>query len=277
MGWLSKGSLRRPRVLSAIAGVAGLGTLAAVAMVAAPSTALAQAPNSGGSSGGSPIVYVNPPKRLIPEGQALFAEDCETCHGVDAQGSTRAPNLQGLGAATVDFWITTGRMPLADPTTQAIEKPPRLTNQQAEAIASYIVSLAPGGPGIPSVNLKAANISRGEFLFSEDCAACHTITGVGDALANNVFAPSLYPATPTQVAEAIRTGPGNMPRFGPGTLSNQEVADVVRYVEYLHAPNDRGGAGLGHVGPVTEGLVAIVFGLGGLMVAGYWIGGRAPR
>lgn len=144
VGWLSKGSLRRPRVLSAIAGVAGLGTLAAVAMVAAPSTALAQAPNSGGSSGGSPIVYVNPPKRLIPEGQALFAEDCETCHGVDAQGSTRAPNLQGLGAATVDFWITTGRMPLADPTTQAIEKPPRLTNQQAEAIASYIVSLAPG-------------------------------------------------------------------------------------------------------------------------------------
>jgi ubiquinol-cytochrome c reductase cytochrome c subunit len=247
-------------------------------MLVAPSTALAQpATSTPTPSSSAPIVYVNPPKSLIPEGRTLFSEDCETCHGVDAEGSYRAPNLQGLGAATIDFWITTGRMPLADPTVQAAEKPPRLTNQQAEAIAAYVTSLAPGGPGIPSVNLKTANISRGEFLFSEDCAACHTITGVGDALADNVFAPSLYPATPTQVAEAIRTGPGNMPRFGPGTLSNQEVADIVRYVEYLHAPNDRGGAGLGHVGPVTEGFVAIVFALGSLMVAGYWIGGRATR
>lgn len=239
------------------------------------SAKVAAKPASHGASSGKPIVYKNPPKSLIPQGRQLFAEDCQTCHGPQAEGSVRAPNLQGLGAATIDFWVSTGRMPLADPTEQAAVKPPRLSHQQQLAVSAYVASLAPGGPAIPSPNLGLANLSKGESLFSENCAACHTITGAGDELANNIYAPTLSAATPTQVAEAIRTGPGNMPRFGPGTFSNQEVDDIVRYVSYLKHPNDRGGLALGGVGPVAEGFVAILIGLGSLMVAGYWIGGRA--
>ena len=40
------------------------------------------------------------------------------------------PNLQGVGTATVDFWITTGRMPAVN--VKAIEaerKPPVLTER----------------------------------------------------------------------------------------------------------------------------------------------------
>ena len=224
-----------------------------------------------------PIVYQKPSPSLIPQGRTLFIENCSTCHGIDAVGSSRAPNLQGLGAATIDFWVYTGRMPLADPTVQAIQKPRKFNRQQTLAIAAYVSSLAPGGPAIPSVNVAGANISQGESLFSTNCAACHTITGVGDALANNVYAPSLYGVGATQIAEAIRTGPGNMPRFGNGTLSNAQVADVVKYVLYLQKPQDPGGISLGHVGPVTEGFVGILIGLGGLMLFGYWIGGRAQR
>jgi ubiquinol-cytochrome c reductase cytochrome c subunit len=112
-------------------------------------------------------------------------------------------------------------------------------------------------------------------MFGLNCAGCHVITGTGDALANSAFAPSLYQATPTQIAEAIRTGPGNMPRFGPGTLSDSDVNDIVRYVRFLQKPPDTGGIGLGHVGPVTEGFLAIVVGLGVLILAAYWIGLRA--
>jgi ubiquinol-cytochrome c reductase cytochrome c subunit len=239
------------------------------------SAKVAAKPVSHGVSSSKPIVYKNPPKSLIPQGRQLFAEDCQTCHGPQAEGSVRAPNLQGLGAATIDFWVATGRMPLADPTEQATVKPPRLSHQQQLAVSAYVASLAPGGPAIPSPNLGLANLSKGESLFSENCAACHTITGVGDELANNIYAPTLWTAAPTQVAEAIRTGPGNMPRFGPGSFSNQEVDDIVKYVGYLQHPNDRGGLALGGVGPVAEGFVAILIGLGSLMVAGYWIGGRA--
>jgi ubiquinol-cytochrome c reductase cytochrome c subunit len=211
----------------------------------------------------------------IALGKTLFVENCSSCHGDTASGTSRAPNLQGLGAATIDFWISTGRMPLADPTVQATVKPSRFTRSQELAIDAYVSSLAPGGPGIPQVNLGAASLSAGEGLFSTNCAACHTITGVGDALAGGVYAPSLYPATTTQIAEAVKTGPGNMPRFGTGNLSNQQVADIVKYVKYLQHPNNAGGIGLGHVGPVAEGFVGILIGLGSLMIAGYWIGGRA--
>jgi ubiquinol-cytochrome c reductase cytochrome c subunit len=274
------------------AALAGLGVLGVSTVLLYPhaahaqsSTAVPSAPSKAPSkvvykagtraSSSQPIVYKNPPRSLIPEGRELFAEDCQTCHGPDAEGSSRAPDLQGLGAATIDFWVSTGRMPLALETTQAAIKPPRLTRQQQLAVSAYVASLAPGGPAIPYVNLALSNISKGESLFSEDCAACHTITGAGDALANNVYAPPLSAVTATQVAEAVRTGPGNMPRFGSGTLSNQEVDDIARYVLYTQHPEDRGGIALGHVGPVAEGFAAILIGLGSLMVAGYWIGGRA--
>ncbi|MDA8081950.1 MAG: c-type cytochrome [Actinomycetota bacterium] len=270
-----------PVALGVAASVGGLALFSQGAVAAtstgSSSTSGANSVTYGGTSGAgsAPITNVKLNPATIALGKTLFVENCSSCHGDTASGTSRAPNLQGLGAATIDFWVSTGRMPLADPTVQATVKPSRFTKQQTLAIDAYVSSLASGGPKIPEVNLGSASISAGEGLFSTNCAACHTITGVGDALAGGVYAPSLYPATKTQVAEAIRTGPGNMPRFGPGNLSNQQVADIVKYVKYLQHPNNAGGIGLGHVGPVTEGFVGILIGLGSLMIAGYWIGGRA--
>jgi ubiquinol-cytochrome c reductase cytochrome c subunit len=215
------------------------------------------------------------PDALANVGQPLFVNNCSSCHGLNAQGTDRGPNLVGLGAATVDFWVSTGRMPLAYPGAQAVRKPVLFSRTQQLGIVSYVTSLGAGGPGIPALDQQAADQSNGNDVFGLNCAGCHVITGVGDALANSAFAPSLYQASPTQIAEAIRTGPGNMPRFGPGTLSDKDVNDVVRYVTYLQKPANPGGAGLGHVGPVTEGFLAIVVGLGVLILAAYWIGIRA--
>jgi ubiquinol-cytochrome c reductase cytochrome c subunit len=220
---------------------------------------------------------LNSSPNILAEGQQLFDNNCSACHGALAEGSDKAPNLVGLGPATIDFWVSTGRMPLAVPSEQAIQKPPRFSEPQTRAIAAYLASLDPGaGPGIPEVNLNGANLGEGESLFSLNCAGCHTITGVGDALADNVFAPSLVNATPTQIAEAVRTGPGEMPRFGPGTISPQHLDDLVAYVHSaIQHPDNRGGIGLGRVGPVAEGFVVLLVGLGGLMLVSYWIGDRA--
>ncbi len=231
--------------------------------------------SNGHGNGNGSITNVNLDPSTIPFGKSLFVENCASCHGNYAQGSSRAPNLQGLGAATIDFWVSTGRMPLADPTTQAVQKPPRFSRSETLAIDAYVTSLASGGPAIPNVNLQMANEANGSELFATNCAACHTITGAGDALASGVYAPSLLSASPTQIAEAIRSGPGNMPRFGPNTLTDQQVANIAKYVTYLQKPIDQGGIALGHVGPVTEGFVGILIGLGLLMLAGLWIGGKA--
>jgi ubiquinol-cytochrome c reductase cytochrome c subunit len=218
------------------------------------------------------------PKSLVELGKTLFVENCSACHGVNAQGSVVAPNLVDLGPATIDLWIRTGWMPLAAPGIQPINKPPKFTIPQTNAIVAYVTSLGPLGPKIPVIDLRKADISEGFSLFSLNCAACHTITGAGDALANGVHAPSLHGVAAEQIAEAIRTGPGNMPRFGPGTISHQHLVDIVGYVvKEIQHPDSPGGLGLGGVGPVAEGFVGLFVGVGGAMLIAYWIGDRTEE
>ena len=72
----------------------------------------------------------------------------------------------------------------------------------------------------------------------------------------------------------MRTGPGQMPVFGVAAVPADQLDDVVAYVRYLHHPTDRGGQPLWFLGPVAEGAVAIILGLGVLLLASRWIGSR---
>jgi len=241
--------------------------------------------------GNGAIIYTLPKASLAALGQALYATNCAACHGDKANGvpahagdpryaNVRAgnyPNLRGVGSAAVMFWITSGRMPAAAGTNvQAVRRPPRLTYTQALEVAAYIDSLTstPGLPYVPNVNLKGGSLSTGASLYALNCAACHTITGDGDALASGTYAPSLRNVPANQVVEAIRTGPGNMPRF-TGNLSDRQVRDIVKYVTgYIQHPKNPGGLGLGGLGPVAEGFVGLALGVGLLCLAAFWVGER---
>jgi ubiquinol-cytochrome c reductase cytochrome c subunit len=261
--------------------------LAVVGGVAVVSLLTSSASGASGSSSATivhvrtpPIVYTVPRNpSAVRAGERLFEANCASCHGPEAAGTSVAPNLVGVGPATVSFWVSTGRMPLAAADVQASAKPPRFGPLQTRQLAAFVNSLGPPNPGypvgIPHVNLSTTNLSQGNSLFVLNCAACHTITGSGDALANGAQAPTLHRATSTQIAEAIRTGPGNMPFFGKGNLSDQQVADIVAYVRGpIQHPNNRGGLGLGGIGPVAEGFVALLIGVGGIMLIAFWIGER---
>jgi ubiquinol-cytochrome c reductase cytochrome c subunit len=252
-------------------------TPTAVTAVPSPSAA---AKNAAPSNQGG-IIYTDLPASFIAPGQALFAANCASCHGPLANGVVKngvaiAPNLEGLGAGTVDFWVSTGRMPLENISAQAIRKPPRFNRIQTLEIAAWVQSLAPGqGTKVPLVKTAGADLESGNTLFTLNCAACHTISGAGDALAFGAYAPSLHLATPTQVVEAIRSGPGNMPRFSPGNITDTEARDITAYVTgVLQHPNNAGGAGLGGIGPVGEGFVGLLIGVGVLMLVCFWIGDR---
>ena len=60
------------------------------------------------SYGNTAITYANPPQSFISAGRLLFAQTCSSCHGSEANGvnpegqAAIGPNLQGVGAATVD-------------------------------------------------------------------------------------------------------------------------------------------------------------------------------
>ena len=176
--------------------------------------------NASGSGSGSsdPITYSTPSSpSQITQGETLFLENCASCHSsqgipagggnpTDGPGVIAGPNLRGLGAATIDFWLSTGRMPLAVNAAQATRKPVRFSQAEILDIVAYVTSLQPSNndrPGIPSVDTSSANLADGNSLFVLNCAACHTITGSGDALANGAVAPSLHFATASQIAEAI--------------------------------------------------------------------------
>ena len=208
-------------------------------------------------------------------GQDLYITGCSSCHGVDAEGTRRGPSLQGVGAASVDFYLSTGRMPLeSSGQRQAVRKPPAYDRQQIDDIVAYVTSRAPGGPGIPEVDIDEADLVEGGELYRANCAACHGAAGIGGALAKGRVAPPLRPADPLEIAEAIRIGPGFMPNFGPETFDDEQVRDIAAYVEHLDHANDPGGGNLGRVGPIPEGFVGWLVGLGVLLIAAYWIGER---
>ncbi|MDA8400121.1 MAG: c-type cytochrome [Actinomycetota bacterium] len=268
-----------PAGLVVLVGIVGLFSAMGTARAAAPKPIITTGASTGARTvPGASTSTAKPPsvRLLLAEGRKLFLANCSSCHGAQADGTSRAPNLVGLGAATIDFWVSTGRMPLEDPTIEAARKPPRFNRAKTLSIVRYVTSLGAGGPPIPKLDLKKANMAQGASLFALNCASCHTITGAGDALANGAYAPTLHLATPTQVGEAIRTGPANMPRFGPGTLSKKEVNDIVAYVTGpIQHPKDPGGIGLGGIGPVAEGFIALLLGVGVMMLLSLWIGDRA--
>jgi ubiquinol-cytochrome c reductase cytochrome c subunit len=209
----------------------------------------------------------------IAEGRNLFVEECATCHGLYAEGSSQAPSLIGVGAAAVNFQVTTGRMPAAELGAENDRKPPRLDAAQTAAIAAYIQSLG-GGPTVPSaaqVGTAGANVGLGQQLFVADCAACHNFVGAGGALTFGKNAPPLVPSTPTQIYEAMLTGPEAMPVFNDLTITPQEKRDIIAYVTQVRAQPNPGGFSLGRVGPVTEGLVAFLGLLLFMVLAALWI------
>jgi len=209
-------------------------------------------------------------------GRRLFLTGCASCHGQNGEGTSQGPDLRGVGAASADFQLSTGRMPNTAPDRQSVTKRSPYTSREIDDLVAFVASLG-SGPPIPHVHDPPGDLQEGGQLFLDNCAACHSAAGNGGALSVGRDAPTLHGATPVEVAEAVRTGPGNMPVFGPGTFTPEQVNSIVRYVEYLKKPQDPGGLSLGLVGPITEGLVAILVGLGALMLITRWIEPSAMR
>lgn len=249
------------------------------ALVAAPIAAAGIAlgfAHASAAERDSAHAQTGPDSNAVERGRKLYLTGCASCHGANGEGTALGVDLRGVGAASADFQLTTGRMPSTAPNRQSVSKPPVYRRSEIDDLVAYVASLGPGPP-IPNVRDPHGDLQQGGRLYLNNCAACHSAAGNGGALSLGRDAPTLHPATPTQVGEAVRSGPGNMPVFGPETLTPRQLNSIVRYVEYLKDPNDPGGLPLGLVGPITEGLVAILVGLGALMLATRWIEPRAVR
>jgi ubiquinol-cytochrome c reductase cytochrome c subunit len=260
-----------------------LGGIALLALLLTPATGAAS------GAGAARVAAQQQPAdspALEARGRELYQNACASCHGPDPAGASYYPRVPSLadtgGAAAVDWVLRTGRMPWKDNKGPAIERgEPRFNDQDIRALVVYI-GKAVGDAQVPQVDPALGNLQRGRQLYGQACAACHGMNGAGAALGGQNIAVSLQDVDPQDVADAIKIGPGQMPvgggltdyEFGSAD-SAQEVNDIARYVESLRtSPYNRGGAPIGGKGPVPEGFVAWVIGLGALVLAARWIAGR---
>jgi ubiquinol-cytochrome c reductase cytochrome c subunit len=200
-------------------------------------------------------------------GTQLYAGNCASCHGIDGRGvSSRTPqsgagnikgegpSLRGVGALAADFYLRTGYMPLGKVGEQPRRSRVLFTDREIRALVAYVASLQ-GGPPVPPVHPEQGTLSDGLQLFTEHCAGCHQAVAQG-GFVTGARVPPLQQATPEQIAQAVRLGPYLMPAFSERHISDRQLDSIVRYVLWTRHPDDRGGWGIGNIGPVPEGMVA---------------------
>ena len=218
----------------------------------------------------------------IEEGKALFDVSCSSCHGLNGEGTSQGPSLIGVGAASVDFQMGTGRMPAALPQAQIPSRPNIYTQEQIDAVAAYVHSLG-AGPDVPAESqyspegLSAEEIARGGALFRANCSSCHGIIGGGGAMPEGKYAPSIVETSAVHKWEAVRTGPQQMPSFSQDILTDQDVREIIAYVDQANAQANHGGLTMGGEGPVSEGWWVFLIGIGGLSLFAAWIAKKGAR
>ena len=212
----------------------------------------------------------------VEAGRQLFNTACITCHGANLQGVPgRGPSLIGVGSAAVYCQVSTGRMPASAQGGSMPRKTSRFDQQQIDQLGAFVESLG-GGPQVPTGDLRVpdSQLAEGGELFRLNCAGCHGATGKGAPLSAGKSAPGLRNASDQQIYTAMLTGPGNMPVFSDNQLTPDQKKAILSYIQTLKASKDPGGNGLDRIGPVSEGLVVWILGIGALMIVILWIGAK---
>lgn len=274
--------IRRSALVVASLLVVGAGLLLLFGEAEAGTSAGEGDPDTGSEEQPAPLddaeaqLQANADPAMVAAGEQLYLTACVNCHGVGGVGTPGYPSLVGVGAASADFYLRTGRMPLSFPVPQPPVKPPAYDDTEIRQLVAYVASLG-DGPPVPDVDPARGSQPEGGELFLANCAPCHQSAGNGGALSYGNHAPSLLSVKPTQVGEAVRIGPGQMPVFGPDTLTDAQVDSIANYILYLQDPDDAGGLEIGATGPVPEGLVAWLVGLGLLLLVIRWITKESPK
>nr|WP_026117837.1 c-type cytochrome [Nocardiopsis alkaliphila] len=246
-------------------------------------------------------------------GKTIFDQTCASCHNYDGSGTydedgnvTNGPDIREVGSASVNFQVSTGRMPSMDPENQMPRRDMVMSEQDlADLIAYYDESIRIDGAGadipydVPGTAPQASDfededayqaaveeyeaeydayiegaddVDMGMKLYLTNCAHCHSWSGGGGALTDGRWAPQIHESTPREIYEAMVSGPGAMPMFSDGVISPEEKQELISYVKTLQAEPDAGGIfALERVGQVAEGFIGWTIGLSLIIACAIWI------
>jgi len=231
-----------------------------------------------------------------PDGEQLYGRYCVSCHGAAGEGvpagtsatgnpgkagnpgEVAGPSLRGVGARAADLYLRTGYMPLlhvGDQPRRRSAGERLLDDAEIAALVRYVASLAPGPP-VPAPRPERGDVAAGMRLFTQHCAGCHQVVAEGGYV-SGALAPPLAGVGAVQIAEAVRVGPYVMPSFSERVLPDSDLDSIIAYVQAAQSPDDAGGWGIGHLGPVPEGMVTWLLAAAALVAICVVVAGKRSR
>lgn len=173
---------------------------------------------------------------VIAEGKRLSEINCAKCHNLEAEGEsplTDAPPFREV-AKNYDTDELTDAFMEGLAVRHPLMPDWEVTESQAEALSTFILSLASG-------QTKAGDsaIILGHDLLRENCARCHAIdaTSTSPEPKAPAFRDALKKYEPSALeealAEGIVTGHEQMPQF---VFEPNQIAAIIAYLETLKTP-----------------------------------------
>ncbi|RKQ95612.1 cytochrome-c oxidase, cbb3-type subunit III [Maricaulis maris] len=197
---------------------------------------------------GSSITEIeNDPELLgfvLAAGEAVYGDNCATCHGVGAQGFVGYPNLNDdvwLWGGSYDDIRTTLTVGIRSehPDTRFSQMPAYgrdqlLSRAEIGDVTDYVLSLS-------GTSADVGAIQRGATVFEVQCASCHMADGTGDraqGAPNLTDRDWLYGGSREQVMATIHRGPyGVMPAW-ESRLDEATIDALAAYVFLLGGGED---------------------------------------
>ena len=174
----------------------------------------------------------------VARGGAVFRANCSQCHGSGAAGAKGYPNLLdddwlwGGEMADIEYTVRHGIRNDQDDDAHYSQMPAfgeMLEKSDITAVVEYVVSLS-------NAEFDAKLAETGATVYSDNCAACHGETGLGDraqGAPNLADAIWLYGGDRKALTETVKNARfGVMPAWGP-RLTEADVRAVSAYVHSL--------------------------------------------
>jgi ubiquinol-cytochrome c reductase cytochrome c subunit len=202
----------------------------------------------------------------VQRGGEVYQANCAACHGTRGEGGPGPGDLLGPSLDTVDIrfidqTVRTGRMPIAKPSVGVFTE--QLGDADRRALVAYALDKWDLPGEIPTVS--SGDAAHGQELYVRNCAACHGAAAGGGISGAQAWVPPLVGLDGVAIAEATRIGPFEMPAFDAAVISDDDIDDIVGYLDAV-AATPRTLAGVREVDQTISGLYALGLGIAAMVV-----------
>lgn len=212
--------MRSSRPWRALLGWAACLFVAAAAVVAA---GLGDARAQTGPSAGDAV-----------RGEELYTANCSWCHSPDGRGGIvpatgdPAPPVNDVSISYVRLTLVTGRMPPGADPFDSRHRGETLPPEDQDDILAFMVERfgLTGDVEAPP----PGDAARGLEVYAQHCAQCHGATGEGGVAGAGAYTPRILGYSAQTLADAIRVGPFQMPRFDSEQISDEEIGDLAAFL-----------------------------------------------